>query len=390
MSFEPQKFFIGLMDFFSILLPGALLTYLLKDEVGPRLLGNGYSNLLRAQGWIVFLFSAYLLGHFIFLLGSWLLDDRLYDPIRKGTYRVQVKQLADGKNLSSALVRWLAARLFKKDVDEALRRAARIKEHYLDPLNASSAINAFQWSKARLTIAHPEAMATVQRFEADSKFFRSLVVVLCALILWSLVIANRPAIGLISLALLPMAFLRYVDQRVKSTNQAYWYVITLESQCEGGFRPPTALSDGPSHAGGVVFRRAGDQVEYLLVQAKRIPDEWVLPKGHIERGEPTQETAVREVREETGVWARVRSNLRKVAFAVGRERVKVQFYLMEAAKEEKPSDRREHAWLPLDQAVGRATHQQSKELLRLADRTRTALAVVEATRHASTRTETVK
>jgi hypothetical protein len=34
-SFGPQKFFIGLMDFFSILLPGALRTYLLMDEMGP-------------------------------------------------------------------------------------------------------------------------------------------------------------------------------------------------------------------------------------------------------------------------------------------------------------------------------------------------------------------
>lgn len=29
MNVDPQKFFIGLMGFFSILLPGALLTYLL-------------------------------------------------------------------------------------------------------------------------------------------------------------------------------------------------------------------------------------------------------------------------------------------------------------------------------------------------------------------------
>jgi hypothetical protein len=35
MNFDPQKFFIGLMDFFSILLPGALLTYLLMGDVGP-------------------------------------------------------------------------------------------------------------------------------------------------------------------------------------------------------------------------------------------------------------------------------------------------------------------------------------------------------------------
>jgi hypothetical protein len=34
MSFEPQKFFVGLIDFFSILLPGALLTFLVKDALG--------------------------------------------------------------------------------------------------------------------------------------------------------------------------------------------------------------------------------------------------------------------------------------------------------------------------------------------------------------------
>jgi len=34
MNFEPQKFFIGLVDFFSILMPGAMLTYLGKDSQG--------------------------------------------------------------------------------------------------------------------------------------------------------------------------------------------------------------------------------------------------------------------------------------------------------------------------------------------------------------------
>lgn len=49
MNFDPQKFLIGLMDFFSILLPGALLTYLLMDEVGPVVLGDRYANLAGAQ-----------------------------------------------------------------------------------------------------------------------------------------------------------------------------------------------------------------------------------------------------------------------------------------------------------------------------------------------------
>lgn len=37
MKFGAQKIFIGLMDFSSILLPGALLSYLLMGEVANRL-----------------------------------------------------------------------------------------------------------------------------------------------------------------------------------------------------------------------------------------------------------------------------------------------------------------------------------------------------------------
>lgn len=44
MNLDPQKI-IGLMDFFSILLPGARLTWLLMDEVGPVVLGDRYAKL---------------------------------------------------------------------------------------------------------------------------------------------------------------------------------------------------------------------------------------------------------------------------------------------------------------------------------------------------------
>lgn len=70
MNFEPQKFFIGLMDFFSILLPGALLTYLLMDEVGLALLGNRFCNLASVEVRAAFLFASYLFGYLVFLLGS--------------------------------------------------------------------------------------------------------------------------------------------------------------------------------------------------------------------------------------------------------------------------------------------------------------------------------
>jgi hypothetical protein len=194
MNFAPEQFFIGVFDFFSIVLPGALLTYLFKDNVGPPFFGDNYQKLAGTEGWLVFLFSSYLVGHFVFLLGSWLLDDHLYDPIRSATYVRQVRRLAKGERLSPIWARWLAARLFKRNVDAPVHQAEMIKERHLDSLKASSAINTFQWCKPRLALDHSEAMAMVQRFEADSKFFRSFVIVLCVVIPWGLE-ARRPQIA---------------------------------------------------------------------------------------------------------------------------------------------------------------------------------------------------
>ncbi|HGY08890.1 MAG TPA: NUDIX hydrolase [Oceanithermus profundus] len=53
-------------------------------------------------------------------------------------------------------------------------------------------------------------------------------------------------------------------------------------------------------AGGLVFNARG---EVLLIRDKN--GYWVFPKGHVEAGETPQETATREVREETGVRAEV-------------------------------------------------------------------------------------
>src|ERR1700692_1372116 len=130
MAFGPEKFCSGLVEFFSILLPGAVLTYLLKGDVGLCFPDDRYSKLAGTEGWAVFLFTSYLVGHFIFLVGSWLLADRVYDPIRKATDARQVKCLAAGENLSPKLARWLAACFFRNSVDDAVHQAERIKERY--------------------------------------------------------------------------------------------------------------------------------------------------------------------------------------------------------------------------------------------------------------------
>jgi 8-oxo-dGTP pyrophosphatase MutT (NUDIX family) len=387
MSFEPEKFFIGLMDFFAVLLPGALLTYLVKDMVGPSVLGSDYYRLGETEATVIFLFSAYLLGHFIFLIGAKYLDNDMYDPIRTATREGQIGRLAKGEKLPWRLTRWLARRLISKDADRSVRQAVRIKELYLDPVHASSAVNAFQWAKARLTLEHAEAMATIQRFEADSKFFRSFCVVLVFVIAWTIgnmiwtgVVDRVPVVGhqwfmlVMSVVFLVMAFTRYVEQRVKSTNQAYWFVIAAESLKEAPPpRAPQTAARHPSHAGGVVYRLFDSSPKYLVVTATKAPNQWVLPKGHIEPGEQPRETAVREVQEETGVWARVRKDLSSIEFVAQNEPVKAQFYLMEWLADDKPRDKgRTCEWLSLDVVRGRVPR-ESAPLLGLAEAERRTL-----------------
>jgi ADP-ribose pyrophosphatase YjhB (NUDIX family) len=371
MNFDPQKFFIGLMDLFSILLPGALLTYLLMGEVGPAVLGDRYATLAGAEAWAAFLFASYLFGHLVFLLGSWL--DEFYDWARRYTLNAQIALLARRGRLLRWLVRALIWLVFKGERNLAVDRAAKIKQQALDALQAKDAINTFQWSKAWLNAESPASLAVVQRFEADSKFFRCFtVVLLLVLLVWPWQHHWPPASIPVVLVLLLLALWRYMEQRYKATNQAYWSVITLLAR-DGKVQIGKAASatGGPTHAGGVVFRKRWWRVKYLLVEAKDDPNQWVLPKGHVEEGEQHRETAVREVHEETGVWGCIARDLGDVSYSVNGSVVTVRFFLMRSMGRglRKEKDRR-HVWLALQDAISRASHLETRELLQLGEQSR--------------------
>ena len=52
--------------------------------------------------------------------------------------------------------------------------------------------------------------------------------------------------------------------------------------------------------GAVVFRKINDEIRMLLIRNNRSVH-WGFPKGHMERGETPEQTAKREVLEETGI-----------------------------------------------------------------------------------------
>jgi len=77
-------------------------------------------------------------------------------------------------------------------------------------------------------------------------------------------------------------------------------------------------------AGGLVFNAAG---EVLLIRDRN--GYWVFPKGHVEPGESPEETARREVAEETGVEARVIAKIGETGYVNDRgETRRISWYLM--------------------------------------------------------------
>lgn len=66
-------------------------------------------------------------------------------------------------------------------------------------------------------------------------------------------------------------------------------------------------------AGGLIFDRH-DRVAIIARHSRSGHLEWCLPKGHIERGETPEQTAVREVHEETGILGKVTDSIATIDY----------------------------------------------------------------------------
>jgi 8-oxo-dGTP pyrophosphatase MutT (NUDIX family) len=125
-------------------------------------------------------------------------------------------------------------------------------------------------------------------------------------------------------------------------------------------------------AGGVVYRRTGDDIEVVLAsrRTRRGDLAWGLAKGGIEEGEDHEQAAVREVLEETGYTAVIEESLGETRyFYVWEEtriRKTVHFFLMRCTGGD-PSDRDDEMedvrWFPLERALKRAAYRGEREVL---------------------------
>ena len=195
---KPSEFFVGVLEFFAILLPGAIATAVLSPHLSPLFTGPLVTLPKSNFGeWATFLTVSYFTGHLIFLCGSYI--DPLFDAIRRRH---------DPYNNESAYQ--CATRLRDSQLDESERNA----------------LNTFQWSRSVLLVKCPQLVEDINRLEADSKFFRSLLVVgvICAIVY---AFEGNATLSIFALALMVPCFARYYERRLKSTTQAYIHIITL-------------------------------------------------------------------------------------------------------------------------------------------------------------------
>ena len=124
-------------------------------------------------------------------------------------------------------------------------------------------------------------------------------------------------------------------------------------------------------AGGIVHRRGpGGEPEVLLVHRPRY-DDWSLPKGKGDPGERDEETALREVEEETGLRCELGTPAGQTRYRDSKGRDKLVLYWLMAPPANGdgvgsfvPNDEvDELRWYTIPEATERLTYAHDRKLL---------------------------
>jgi 8-oxo-dGTP pyrophosphatase MutT (NUDIX family) len=149
----------------------------------------------------------------------------------------------------------------------------------------------------------------------------------------------------------------------------------MSSRRSGGAKPREPVRGGrrgdeqERSAGGVVVRGAEAIVIVPTRRGAQGQKVLALPKGHVDPGETPDQTAVREVREETGVEADMVEKLGDVRYFYQRagKRIfkRVTFYLFayrSGSLEDHDDEVEEARWMPLAQAVEALSYDGERDM----------------------------
>ena len=122
--------------------------------------------------------------------------------------------------------------------------------------------------------------------------------------------------------------------------------------------------------GAIVIYKQGDRCKILLVRNHNGRN-YSFPKGHVEQGETEQETAIREVYEETGLNIRIIDSFREVAdyCPFGKIRKRVVFFMAQTMSDKVRIQEEEidsYIWVDLEEAHHRCTYDNDLRVIRKA------------------------
>lgn len=203
MEFKPADFFIGLVDFFSVLLPGFCVVYIVTVNTFDQ-----YHNFTNPS-WIYYAITSYIVGHILYAFsGLWKknLNDWMIIQFysKKGLLRKLFKNMPESRGLA------------------LIEEAEKIKNQCFKNENYHQDIKFYDWIKIIISKDDPQLITITQRLEADSNFFRSFTIV-C--IVAAYFYYQCTPILISSILLFFFSLWRFINRRFNAEEFASLYII---------------------------------------------------------------------------------------------------------------------------------------------------------------------
>lgn len=200
MKFSPNNFYIGIIDLFAIFLPGSLvaltLYYYKHAQAEAFLRTSGQSDFFSG---FVLLFASYLFGHIISQASAYL-DKYLYDKVKDKLYKNQT----------------------------LLNQVKKVRtDVYHNTPEDMNLVSTYEWAELKLQKELPQVVQEAERYIADSKFFRSLLLIL--FVLGFILLFNKNySLSVSCFLIAAFSLIRYFHKRQKAVKTLYKGIVFIE------------------------------------------------------------------------------------------------------------------------------------------------------------------